>query len=87
MGVEILVLSMVNTGKVKTLTFPILCITIKLLQFKPTNAHNYIKVTILQHTISYMFFASSGSTHFCKTVADDGPVRPKTRKSWCVVIL
>jgi len=28
---------------------------IKLLQFEPTNAHNFIKVTTSQHTSSYMF--------------------------------
>ena len=57
MGVESLMLSMVNTGKVGTFTFPIPCIAIKLLQFKPINAHNCIKVTILQHTNSYMICA------------------------------
>jgi hypothetical protein len=58
MGVESLVLSMVNTGKVRTVTFPITCITIQLLQFEPSNAHNFINVTILQHTNSYMFWTS-----------------------------
>ena len=40
-------------------TFSIPCILIQLLQFEPTNAHNFIEVTvILQHTSSYVFRAS-----------------------------
>ena len=39
-------------------TFSIPCIVIQLLQFEPTNAHNFIKITIiLQHTSTYMFQA------------------------------
>jgi hypothetical protein len=55
-------------------TFCSPCITTQLLQFEPTDAHNFIKVTILQHTSYYMF-------------PDDGPVRPETCRSWGVVIL
>jgi hypothetical protein len=35
-------------------TFSIACITIRLLQSEPTNTHNCVKVTILQHISSYM---------------------------------
>ena len=39
--------------------FSVPCIMIQLLQFEPTNAHNFIKViVILQHASSYMFRAS-----------------------------
>jgi len=43
-------------------------ISAQLLQFKPTNAHNFIKVTILQHTSCYMFcdsLAHHQGTHSC----------------------
>ena len=50
--------------------FSILCNTIQLLKFeKKTNAHNIIKVTILQHTISYIFrtsLAHNQEAHNCK---------------------
>ena len=36
-------------------SFSIPCILIHLLQFEPTNAHNFIKVTILQHIIPCIF--------------------------------
>jgi len=40
----------------RNFTFSIPCIIIHLLQFEPTNAHNFIEVTItLQHTSCYMF--------------------------------
>jgi hypothetical protein len=36
-------------------TFSAPCLTIQLLQFEPTNAHSFTKVTILQHTSCYTF--------------------------------
>jgi len=33
-------------------------ISVQLLQFEPTNTHNVIKVTILQHTSCYTFWGS-----------------------------
>ena len=33
--------------------FPFLCITFLLLQFETTNAHSFIKATVLQHTSSF----------------------------------
>ena len=39
-------------------TFFIPCIIIQYLQFGPRHAHSFIKVTILQHSTCYMFWAS-----------------------------
>jgi hypothetical protein len=36
-------------------TFSIPCVMVQLLRFEPRNAHNFVKVTILQHTISCTF--------------------------------
>jgi hypothetical protein len=41
-------------------TFSIPCIMIQILHFEPTNAHNFIEVTILQHISSCIFRPTLG---------------------------
>ena len=74
------------------------CIINKLLQFKPMNALNFIKITIiLQHTSSYMFWAlvpiimehtivqnSSFKTAACHRVARNSPMDNIHTVGWVV---
>ena len=59
---------MANINRNFTLSAP--CITIQMSQFEPTNAHNFIKITLLlQHTSSYMsgtLTARRQRAHNCK---------------------
>jgi hypothetical protein len=57
----------------------------QLLQFAPTNAHNFVTITIiLLHTSYYMFWAT---VLYNRELPDEGPPKPETCGSWCVLIL
>jgi hypothetical protein len=74
----------------RSFTFPIPCITIHLSQFKPTIAHDFIKVTILQHASCCMFrpsLAHRQGAHSCKIQFYTTVCSVEKRSSWRVVIL
>jgi len=47
------------------------------------NAHSFIKITILQHTGSYLFQASLAHLFCTVVLSDDGPVRSETCRILC----
>ena len=54
-----------STWEVRTFTLLIPCIIIQLLQFEPTNAHSFTKITvILQHTNCYTIWAWLAQHHW-----------------------
>jgi len=49
-------------SSLRVFTFSIPCIVVQLLQFKPTNAHNFSKITVtLCNTSCYMLYETDAS--------------------------